>query len=61
MESWLDIKSCTQVKVEQMCPLGHIRAIGESFVLQSAIVNSQFQFNGPDIKELPQESVLGAQ
>lgn len=50
MESWPDIK------VEQMSPVGHIRAIGESFVLQSAIINSQFQFNGPDIKELPQES-----
>ncbi len=56
MESWPDIKSCTWVKVEQMSPVGHIRAIGESFVFQSAIVNSQFQFNGPDIKELPQES-----
>lgn len=40
-----------------MSPVGHIRAIGESCVLQSAIINSQFQFNGPDIKELPQESV----
>lgn len=61
MEIWHDIKSCTPVKVEQMFPLGRIRATGESSVLQSAIVNSQFQCNGPDRKELPEENVLGAQ